>query len=245
MWAQGIQRLIDKNRDVVQGVFLRKYPAFVWCDRVDELDGVHTFVFHDVTTESLEPILQFLADNRYVTLTSDEYVERQIYGERGQEREVMLTFDDGHKSLYEVAYPALKRFKLNAVAYIVPGEVPESDGASTPELWAKSLCNWKEIVEMHNSGGLDFQSHSMYHHSIPLSDRVVDFVRTATQIPWLEPYMAVPFEAEGKVKKSYGYAYGTPIYEGGARYGDALAALSMWTAMVEKCISENHAGDCV
>jgi hypothetical protein len=109
MWSQRLRRIIDKNRDVVQGVLRRKYPAFIWGDGVDELNDIPTFVSHDVTSESFEPILQLLIDNRCVTLTANEYVERRIHGERGRERKVMLTSDDGHKSLYEAAFPALKR----------------------------------------------------------------------------------------------------------------------------------------
>lgn len=223
MWVQRIRRIVEKNRDIVQGILLRQYPAFILSDRVDDLVEIPTFVFHDVTVEFLEPMLRFLSYNRYTTLTADEYIERQARGERGHEREVMLTFDDGHKTLYDVAYPALKRFGFRAVAYIVPGEVPEGDGVYIPELQANSLCNWKEIQEMHESEILDIQSHSMHHHSIPLSGCLVDFLRKDIKFPSVESYLALPLEAEGKIKKSYRYAYGTPIYDGGPRYGDAPA----------------------
>jgi hypothetical protein len=223
MLVERIKRVIEKNQDLIHGVLLRGYPAFILDNRVNDLARIPVFVFHDVTAESLEPMLRFLTDNRYATLTADEYAERQARGERGKECEVMLTFDDGYKSLYDVAYPALKRFELKAVAYIVPGVVPGGGGSSDPDTWGRSLCNWEEIQEMHESGTLDIQSHSMYHHSIPKSDRLVDFVRKHTSVPYLEPYLAHDPEARGMVGKSYGFAYGTPIFYGNPRYGHARA----------------------
>ena len=111
MWKR-IERMIEKNWNDVQGVLLRKYPDFVLSDRATHLVDIPAFVFHDVTPAMLEPMLQFLAANQYLTLTADEYVERHAHGKRCREREVLLTFDDGHESLYTVAYPALKRYGL-------------------------------------------------------------------------------------------------------------------------------------
>jgi hypothetical protein len=216
--------MFEKNWTEIPGVLLRKYPAFVLSARVTSLAKIPVFVFHDVTIDSFEPILRFLSDNRYATLTADEYTERQVRGERGQEREVLLTFDDGLKSLYTVAYPALKRFDLKAVAYIVSGITPQDDGSCDPEAGERALCSWRDIREMHDSGVLDIQSHSMYHHSIPTSSCVIDFARTNLHVPLLESYQALPY-AEGRDKQSYEFTCGTPIYRGSPRFRNARAYL--------------------
>jgi hypothetical protein len=217
------KRLIEKNHNEIVGLLLRKYPAFILNARVEKLVRIPAFVFHDVNPESLEPLFEFLAANQYGTLTADEYVERQARQQRGQEREVLLTFDDGHKSLYSVAYPALKRYGLKAVGYVVPGMIPEGEGSDGEDIWGKSLCNWREIREMHESGVLDFQSHSMYHHSIPISAGIRDFVQTAIDFPFLEPHQAMLTEENGTIRKSCGFAYGTPIYEGAPRFSEMRA----------------------
>ena len=36
--------------------------------------------------------------------------------------------------------------------------------------------NWAEIRELHNSGHVDFQSHTLHHHLVPTSERIFDFV---------------------------------------------------------------------
>lgn len=88
---------------------------------------------------------------------------------------------------------------------------------------------------MHESRTLDIQSHSMYHHSVAMSDRVVDFVRKNIGFPLLEPYLALPREQEIVIRKSYGFAYGTPIYNGGARFGD-MRAYRESPSMVLACV---------
>jgi peptidoglycan/xylan/chitin deacetylase (PgdA/CDA1 family) len=188
-------------------------------------------------------MLRFLADNGYKTLTADEYVDRQVRGERGQEHEVLLTFDDGHKSLFTVAYPALKRFGLKAVAYIVPGLLPEGDGPSGSSIRDRSLCSWKEIEDMHASGIVDFQSHSMYHHSIPISDRVLDFVRPGLPLCFLESSLAPLSEQNGRTRTGDELRYGTPIHDWGPRFGEALAFRES-PAVILACVEEvgGHGG---
>ncbi len=220
-WNKLVQRKIYKNWNEIQGVLLRKYPDFVLSDRVNEVVDTPAFVFHKVTNESLEPILRFLADNQYATLTADEYYGRLSKREKGQEREVLLTFDDGDKSLYTVAYPALKRYGLNAVAYIVPGMIPK--GSASVHVEERSLCDWQEVREMHESGTLDIQSHGMYHHSIPISDRVMDFVRPGLNLWFLDTYLVPLIQEDGQIRKSHELPFGTPIYDWGLRFAEAPA----------------------
>jgi hypothetical protein len=180
-------------------------------------------------------MLQFLVDNRYATLTADEYIERQMGQGQRPQREVLLTFDDGYKSLYTVAYPALRRLGLKAVAYIVPGMTPEDADAGG----AGRLCAWKEIQEMHESGVLDIQSHSMYHHSIPISDRVIDFIRPDMDFSFLTSDLAPLISAAGLVRKSDQLAYGTPIYAWGSRF-DRRPAFQEEPSVVRACLEYVH-----
>jgi peptidoglycan/xylan/chitin deacetylase (PgdA/CDA1 family) len=236
------RRWIEKNCDELAGLLLHKYPEFILSRRSNELADIPAFVFHDVNLESLEPLLAFLAENQYRALTADEYVERQAQRDREQQREVLLTFDDGHKSLYSVAYPALRQYGLKAVAYIVPGVIPEGVGLSRREIWDKTLCTWNEIREMHESGILDFQSHSMYHHSIPISARIRDFVRDSIDFPFLEPHQALVTQANGTTP-SGGFAYGTPIYKGAPRFSRMRAYMD-GPSVNSACIDEvnRHGG---
>jgi hypothetical protein len=235
MWRKRLQRAIDKNIEDIQGILLWRYPSFILSNRPCGLDRIPVFVFHDVTVGTLEPMLQFLADNHYVTLTADEYVERQIRGEKGREREVVLTFDDGHKSLYTVAFPALKRFGFKAVAYIVPGLTEEIDDPEDTDKEGKPLCNWKEIKEMHDSGVVDIQSHSMYHHTIWISPQVVDFMRPGMKPSFMYTHLAPMNGSTERFKRPYELPYGTPIYDWGYRFSETPAFRER-PAVVQACV---------
>ncbi len=225
MLVRRIRRTIEKNRNEALGLLLRRYPSFIWSDREDESSGIPAFVFHEVTTESLEMLFQFLSMNGYTTLTGDEYFDYQTQDATGKPHAVLLTFDDGHKSLYTVVFPALKRFGFKAVAYVVPGMIPESTASVQPRSREQSLCNWDEIREMHDSGVVDIQSHSLYHHSIPISCRVVDFVRPAQTLSFLDSDLAPVMEEGGVLKNDGNLPHGMPLHSWGARYGGVPAVL--------------------
>ena len=201
------------------GLLFRRYPAFILSDHSEHPTEIPAFVFHEVSTDSFVPMLQFLADNQYATLTADEYVERLLKKERNQAREVLLTFDDGHKSLYTHAFPALKEFGLKAVAYIVPGMIANNGYSDNGK---ETVCNWDEILEMHESSTIDFQSHSMYHHSISSSNQVVDFARSRLRSSFFDDFVPL-FPEEGRVKELYELEYGTPILDWAPRFSTARA----------------------
>jgi peptidoglycan/xylan/chitin deacetylase (PgdA/CDA1 family) len=211
-----IARIVEKHRGEVEGLLLRRYPAFVLGGESVGAE-IPTFAFHEVDAETLEPMLEFLAANGYRTLTADEYLERggRLAGSgSGAAREVLLTFDDGHVSLHRVAWPALARLGLKAVAYVVPGRVPEpanGDGA------ARVLCDWGEIAAMHGSGVIDVQSHSLLHHSIAVSNRIVDFCRPGVPAGFMEGDLA-PVTPDRRAP-----AAGAPIHAWGARYASRPA----------------------
>ncbi|HEX9270970.1 MAG TPA: hypothetical protein VGA01_02015, partial [Candidatus Binatia bacterium] len=77
--------------------------------------------------------------------------------------------------------------------YIVPGWVGEP-----------GFVTWSQIEEMHDSGCIDFQSHSMSHSSIFSSPQIIDFFHPhyVRYLPW-----DIPAVAQGSAP-----AYGTPIY---------------------------------
>lgn len=220
MLGRRLQRTIEKNQNEVAGLLLRRYPAFVLSDRATGVTGVPTFSFHDVTAASLEPALRFLAANGYRTLTADEYAEAAA-GRAPAGRAVMLTFDDGLRSLYTVAFPLLRRYGLKAVAYVVPGLTPgDGDGGRA---WGGVLCGWAELGEMHASGAVDIQSHSMYHHSVAVTDRVLDFVRPGLEPSFLTTDLSPIAWVGERLRAGHELDLGTPIFGWGPRYGGRRA----------------------
>lgn len=176
--------------DLVRG----RYPSFVYGS--ERLTGqVPVFCFHSVEPESFEATLHFLARNDYYTLTPDELVDWILgQAELPQERVVLLSFDDGRRSVRSVAYPLLRRFEMNATVFLAPKLIDDQNGhlpssvedaqpenatlrTSSPREDGPRYVTWEEISEMASSGVFTFETHSYEHSLIFTSPKIVGFVR--------------------------------------------------------------------
>ena len=106
-----------------------------------------------VSAADFEAQMAYLKQNDYRVITLSE-LEGFLSGERAiPKRAVVVTIDDGYKSVYEIAYPILERLGLRATLYIY------SD-------FANISLSWDRIREMQASGVIDIQSHSKTHTSM-------------------------------------------------------------------------------
>ena len=87
--GQSLGRTLRKNQDLLW-ILLRKYPQFVYSDRVKIVNEIPVFCFHWESDEFLERVFRYLADNQYKSLTGDEYYERVVSGAEGNGKEVVL-----------------------------------------------------------------------------------------------------------------------------------------------------------
>ena len=79
---------------------------------------------------------------------------------------VVITFDDGDKSVYEHAFPVLKKYGIRALVFLIVDYVGRED------MWDLALAgrrsthlSWDEINEM-NDWGIEFGSHTMTHRNL-------------------------------------------------------------------------------
>lgn len=146
------------------------------------------FYFHDVKPERFRSQLQYLSDNGYRTLVVDDMLAGDGRGRDG----VVLSFDDATWNFWAIVFPLLRRFRMRAVLFVIPGLVSDDDttyptiadvdggGASIEAVvnrrHVQPLCTWRELAIMHESGLVDIQSHSLRHLRVPISTAIVDFV---------------------------------------------------------------------
>lgn len=98
---------------------------------------------------------------RTITLqAAAEYLRR---GKPFPERSVVLTFDDGYRSVYREAFPVLQKHGMTATVFLTSGR---PDSARTeerlPELNGRERLSWREIREMARHG-IDFGAHTLTH----------------------------------------------------------------------------------
>lgn len=102
--------------------------------------------------ETFAAQMEYLARHRYNVIRLADLPDF-LSGKRAlPPRAVIITFDDGHVSSYQHAYPVLKQYGFPATFFLY-----------TDFLGAAEGLNWVQINEMARSGLIDFQSHSKTH----------------------------------------------------------------------------------
>lgn len=216
-----------------------KYPAFVYGGSLAK-DEIPVFGFHSVDPVSFERTLEFLVANDYQTLTTGELLRiltrQDPYPKR---KPVLLTFDDGMGIVFAVAYPLLQKYGCKATVFLVPGLIEEGtntyprlqdcwSGRSNLEMVTSRdrgehpMLTWQEVSLMHESGVIDFQSHTYRHSLIFTSPRIIDFVNPVA----LARYHPFEFnmhthEAESALNGNAPLSLGAPIYESAPRLSNS------------------------
>lgn len=168
-----------------------RYPLFVTRD-VEELppDEVPVFTFHTIEPAVFEAQLAHLARNGYRTAGCDALLRHVTGEERLPPRSVMLTIDDGRKSVWTFGFPLLRRYGFTATVFLIPGYVEEAQEtgptladawegripASTLQVEDPALMTWSEVRAMQAAGAAEFQSHTLFHHRVPVSARPAGFL---------------------------------------------------------------------
>lgn len=104
-----------------------------------------------ITTGRFREDLQWLADNGYTCLLPSQLAA----GEPLPEKAVLITFDDGYASNYQLAFPILREFGAKAVISLITQHIEDRD----PEFLTWDMCR-----EMAASGLVEFGSHTCSAH---------------------------------------------------------------------------------
>jgi peptidoglycan/xylan/chitin deacetylase (PgdA/CDA1 family) len=115
------------------------------------------------------------------------------------ERAVLLTFDDGYRSMRHVALPWLLRFGFPAVLFVPTDFVGGSNTFDTAEP-QEALCDWEDLLELERHG-VSIQSHGASHR--PFSS-----LTPATQEEELRRSKATLEAGLGKRVEVFSYPYG-------------------------------------
>ena len=114
-----------------------------------------------VTAGRLEQDLCWLAANGYRTVLPRELAA----GEPLPEKAVLITFDDGYRSNYTLAFPLLQKYRAKAAVALM---------AYMPDNWAEAFLSWDMCREMNASGLVEIGSHGFAIHN--LDERQGNFI---------------------------------------------------------------------
>ena len=119
-----------------------------------------------VSPEQFEAQIRALAEAGYTGISFDELQAYVLRGELLPEKPVVITFDDGYRSNYTLAYPILQKYGMKATIFAIgvsfgKDHYKDTDYTITPHFGAA------EAAEMTASGLISIQSHTYDMHQWP------------------------------------------------------------------------------
>ena len=111
-----------------------------------------------VKTNDFEKQMNWFYKNNWKSFTISELVKL----DKIPEKSFVVTFDDGYEDNYLKAFSILKKYSFKATIYLVPNQKTNHwEEKNTSVL--SNLLKEKQILEMQNSGLIEFGSHTLSH----------------------------------------------------------------------------------
>ena len=107
--------------------------------------------FFNVRPEDFKWQMNYLKEHNYNVISLRDFVDSKEKGNIPS-RTVVITFDDGYEDNFSNAFRVLKDYNFPATIFLTTGRLATND-----------YMNWAEIKEMHNSGLIDFEPHTVTH----------------------------------------------------------------------------------
>jgi len=104
-------------------------------------------------TELFERQMQWLVDHGYTTIDLDELADILEGKTEGPSKPVVITFDDGDRSVERYALPVLRRRKMKATILVVTSKV----GRRWQDV---ATLDWDELKGLEQSGVFEVESHT-------------------------------------------------------------------------------------
>ncbi len=116
-----------------------------------------------------EEQLKYLQKHHYKTLTLEEVYSYLQGKEEIPRKSVLITMDDGYMSNYELAFPILQKYKMNAVVFVIGQNVEAGyEGYMDLETIKKAGKEYPNIT---------FASHSYGLHEQGAIDRGIEYIK--------------------------------------------------------------------
>jgi len=115
-----------------------------------------------VTTNAFDSELKYLINNGYKVIPLKDLVDSCL-GKKPipNPRSVVITVDDGHKSVYTDMFPLVRKYHIPVTLFIYPSAISNASYAMT----------WRQLKEMRETGLFDFQSHTYWHPNFKIDKK--------------------------------------------------------------------------
>ena len=108
-----------------------------------------------VLPEVLDAQIKYLLDKGYTFVTFNEAVDMFKKNGKTPPKTLVLTFDDGYRTLYTAAFPILKKYHVEASAYIISQDIGHEGNVT-----------WGMLKELSKSGLIEIGDHTVNHKDL-------------------------------------------------------------------------------
>jgi len=156
----------------------RTVPVLMYHGFTEDESATSTLV---IALDNFERQMTYLANNHFNVINASELADYLANGKELPPKTIVLTFDDGYKSFFDLAYPVLQKHGFPATAYLFidglakPGDLDRAKGMSA-----------KGLVEI--------GSHGVTHRMLPLLDPEEITWELVSSKQQLEAEFSVPVE---------------------------------------------------
>jgi peptidoglycan/xylan/chitin deacetylase (PgdA/CDA1 family) len=145
----------------LRGLLLRdraqRVPILMYHGIQNGCGARHPYFETNTSPDLFSAQMHFLNDNGYRTTSLADAFQRTDNA-AGDDKRVVITFDDGYLDFYQNAFPILSRLRFNATMFVASS----FPGASPRKFADKNFMTWSQIKEV-SANGIEIGSHTVSH----------------------------------------------------------------------------------
>jgi peptidoglycan/xylan/chitin deacetylase (PgdA/CDA1 family) len=123
-----------------------------------------------VPEELFERQLRWIQDNGWRVIDIQEFLAALVSSDAVTEKSVLVTFDDGYRSITRGALSRLRAFGLPAVLFVPGGFIGGTNGFDAGVEPEEAICDWEDLLELEQHG-ISIQSHGISHRRLSELDQ--------------------------------------------------------------------------
>ncbi|EZH66292.1 hypothetical protein DH09_10170 [Bacillaceae bacterium JMAK1] len=156
--------LVDRKVDHRSGIAVLMYHRFYDQGVGEEYHDMHS----NLNIANFREQLELLDEYGYETLTLLEFKQYLEGSKEISDNSVVITFDDGSKTIHEYAYPVMKDYDVNGISYMISGRIKEESTSYHGD--PMQTMSWDEMYDMYpriEIGGHTYSFHDRDHEDEP------------------------------------------------------------------------------